>query len=82
MHPGDQTGTVGIIVGLCQQIADFLGGFHNRLEHHLAGDGGGGVQAFGNNAGVAGHFLQRFWAVQVLASGHKPKFISFHVQHI
>ena len=74
MAPGNDTGTLGVIVGLAHHIADLLVGLGSDLVDQLAGKVAGGIELVGHLLRTRCHGFEHFGAIEELAADDKPKF--------
>jgi hypothetical protein len=79
VHPKDETGAVGVGVGLDADLADFLGGGEERFEFQRKCEALGFHETVNDGLGVGGDLLERAGAIEMLRTADEPEFGSGEV---
>ena len=79
MAPGDDAAAVVVVVGLFDDIGNFLVSLGGQLINQLAGQVSRSVQLIRHFSGPGSHNLQNLRAIQKLAAYYKPKLLIIHI---
>ena len=77
VHPGDDAGAVGVVVGLVEGLADESVGDEGGLPNHFIGKVPGAVEVFDDDLGMLGNMRKALVAVEVLRAGEEPELVRF-----
>jgi len=76
VHPEDETGAVGVAVGLKADLGDLVGVHEERLELQRQREALGLRETVNDGLGVGGNLLERAGAVEMLRTADEPDFRS------
>ena len=80
VHPSDDAGAVGVVVGLVEGLANEGVGNQRGLPDHFIGQIPGAVEVFHDDFRMFGDVREALVAVKVLRAGEKPELVRF-LQH-
>ena len=81
VHPGDDANASLIVIRGQAKLLNTIGRSDDLLLNQVYGDRIRRVQSLNNTSSIRSYLLQCFRAVQMLATGYKPNYFTFHFAH-